>query len=132
MEDVARIDTALEAHHAPSTLDSYGSAWRGFERWCHERGFTPLPAAPEVVCAYITRQAERGLTMGTAYAAAKPACSGVKAADDEYPVSGRSTEANPASRLCACTSAESSRQPARPSLWSAPITRSLPSSWCES
>jgi len=48
-EGVARIDTALEAHHAPSTLDSYGSAWRGFERWCHERGFMPLPAAPEVV-----------------------------------------------------------------------------------
>ena len=64
IEYVARIDTALEAHHAPSTLDSYGSAWRGFERWCLERGFTPLPAAPEVVCAYITRQAERGLTMG--------------------------------------------------------------------
>jgi integrase len=63
-EDIARIDTALEAHHAPSTLYSYGSAWRGFERWCHERGFTPLPAVPEVVCAYITRQAERGLTMG--------------------------------------------------------------------
>jgi site-specific recombinase XerD len=63
-EDIARIDTALEAHHAPSTLYSYGSAWRGFERWCHERGFTPLPAAPEVVCAYITSQAERGLTMG--------------------------------------------------------------------
>jgi integrase len=63
-EDIARIDTALEAHHAPSTLYSYGSAWRGFARWCHERGFTPLPTVPEVVCAYITRQAERGLTMG--------------------------------------------------------------------
>jgi len=64
IDDVARIETAIAAHHAPSTLESYGSAWRGFERWCHQRGFTPLPATPEVVCAYIITQAERGLTMG--------------------------------------------------------------------
>lgn len=62
--DVARIDAAVAAHHAPSTLAMYASAWRGFEAWCHERGFTVLPAAPEVVCAYITAQAERGLTTG--------------------------------------------------------------------
>jgi len=63
--DVAPIDTALEAHHAPATLTTYASAWRGFERYCANRGSVPLPAAPEVICAYITSQAERGLTSGT-------------------------------------------------------------------
>lgn len=64
IDDVARIDAALAAHHAPSTIKSYASAWRGFERWCHERGFTPAPAEPDVICAYITAQAERGLGIG--------------------------------------------------------------------
>ncbi len=62
--DIARIDAAVSAHHAPATLTTYASAWRGFETWCQTRGFTALPAVPEVVCAYITTQAERGLTMG--------------------------------------------------------------------
>ncbi|WP_062461091.1 tyrosine-type recombinase/integrase [Demequina soli] len=62
--DLARIDAAVAAHHAPSTRTTYASAWRGFETWCDQRGFTALPAAPEIVCAYITTQAERGLTMG--------------------------------------------------------------------
>lgn len=62
--DIARIDAAVAAHHAPATRTTYASAWRGFERYCAERGFAAMPAAPEVVCAYITSQAERGLTMG--------------------------------------------------------------------
>lgn len=62
--DLARIDAAVAAHHTPATLTTYASAWRGFETWCTARGFTPLPAQPEVVCAYMTSQAERGLTMG--------------------------------------------------------------------
>lgn len=62
--DVERIDAAVAAHHAQSTLTTYASAWRGFASWCDARGFTALPAAPEVVCAYITSQGERGLTMG--------------------------------------------------------------------
>ncbi|GMA36836.1 hypothetical protein [Demequina litorisediminis] len=52
--DIARIDAAVAAHHAPSTLETYASAWRGFETWCTARGFTALPAALEVICAYIT------------------------------------------------------------------------------
>lgn len=61
--DLARIQHALTAAHAPSTLRTYASSWSQFERWCGERGYIPLPAHPATLCAYLTEQAEAGKSL---------------------------------------------------------------------
>jgi integrase len=40
------------------TLAEYARDVRLFTSWCGEQGFTPLPAPPEVVCAFITALAD--------------------------------------------------------------------------
>ena len=39
---------------AENTLRNYANSWKQFVAWCEERQLCPLPAAPEVVAAYIT------------------------------------------------------------------------------
>ena len=43
---------------APATLRAYRADWQHFARWCAAAGFVPVPAAPEVVGAYLASLAE--------------------------------------------------------------------------
>src|SRR6187551_1444997 len=38
---------------APATLRAYRADWQHFSQWCTAAGFVPVPAAPEVVGAYL-------------------------------------------------------------------------------
>lgn len=51
---VERAEELAEASQAPGTVRAYESDWRQFVAWCGAAGFSPLPAAPEVVCLYLT------------------------------------------------------------------------------
>lgn len=44
--------------HASATLRAYRADWQDFQDWCVARGFTPLPAEPAVIGAYLAAQAE--------------------------------------------------------------------------
>ena len=56
-EAAARVAEALADALAPTTVRTYQAVWRGFQAWADEHGFTPLPAAPEVVAMYLTDRA---------------------------------------------------------------------------
>jgi len=43
---------------APATLRAYKADWTHFSDWCAAKGFVPVPAAPEVVGAYLASLAE--------------------------------------------------------------------------
>ena len=43
---------------APATLRAYKADWIHFSDWCAAKGFVPVPAAPEVVGAYLASLAE--------------------------------------------------------------------------
>lgn len=43
----------LEGAYAPATLRSYSACFTSFEDWAVERGYTPLPARPSLVAAFI-------------------------------------------------------------------------------
>lgn len=44
--------------HATATLRAYRADWQDFRDWCLARAFTPLPAEPAVIGAYLAEQAE--------------------------------------------------------------------------
>ena len=43
---------------APATLRAYKADWTHFADWCAAKGFVPVPAAPEVVGAYLASLAD--------------------------------------------------------------------------
>jgi integrase len=43
---------------APATLRAYKADWTHFAQWCAGHGFTPVPAAPSTVGAYLASMAE--------------------------------------------------------------------------
>ena len=43
----------LEGAYSPNTLRSYFVCFKSFEDWAFERGYTPLPARPSLVAAYV-------------------------------------------------------------------------------
>ncbi len=43
----------LEGAYSPNTIRSYLACFQSFEGWVSERGFTPLPARPSLVAAYV-------------------------------------------------------------------------------
>ena len=43
---------------SPATLRAYKADWTHFAQWCAGYGFTPVPAAPETVGAYLASLAE--------------------------------------------------------------------------
>jgi hypothetical protein len=51
-QDLARQATA------PATLRAYKADWTHFAAWCAAHGFTPVPAAPKIVGAYLASLAE--------------------------------------------------------------------------
>ena len=54
---MAQLSKALGAHITKSTQSSYNSAFRSFFRFCKSRGFTPFPADPVVLSAFIVYEA---------------------------------------------------------------------------
>jgi integrase len=60
-EGAAALEAAQELARqssAPATLRAYKADWTHFSAWCAEKGFVPVPAAPEVVGAYLASLAE--------------------------------------------------------------------------
>jgi integrase len=43
---------------APATLRAYKADWTHFSQWCAAHGFVPVPAAPDIVGAYLASLAE--------------------------------------------------------------------------
>ncbi len=50
---MAKAQAYQDAADAPATLRAYASDLRNFEAWCARHGFASLPAAPDVVGAYL-------------------------------------------------------------------------------
>lgn len=50
---------------AKNTRRAYASQWRMFERWCCERGASPLPAEPAVLALYVTERENEGVKVST-------------------------------------------------------------------
>lgn len=65
VEEALRIAEAITAAHAESTRTVYDWGWSQWERWCHARGATALPAEPALICAYLTERAVDGLSVGS-------------------------------------------------------------------
>ncbi|MGH2393885.1 MAG: site-specific integrase [Candidatus Limnocylindria bacterium] len=65
VDEAVRIADAITAAHSDSTRTMYAWAWSQWERWCSARGAHPLPAEPALVCAYLTKRAADGLSVGT-------------------------------------------------------------------
>jgi integrase len=60
-EGAAALDAAAELARnasAPATLRAYKTDWIHFADWCAAKGFVPVPAAPEVVGAYLASLAD--------------------------------------------------------------------------
>lgn len=53
-EAKARIVSALEQRHAPSTARNYRQDWEKFTAWCSTNGHISIPAHPAVVADYLT------------------------------------------------------------------------------
>ena len=71
------------APRAPGTRKAYARAFRRFEAWCLDRGFSALPSKPEVVALYLAELADTGLRLATlrsARAGVKEALAGLKEA----------------------------------------------------
>ena len=56
----AKLARAVAATRAPATLRAYRSDWADFTVWCRHLGVEPLPAAPEVLAAYLSELAQPG------------------------------------------------------------------------
>ena len=66
---VARIEAAAEAARADNTRRQYRSAWNAFASWCQRGHHQAMPAAPEIVAAYLTHLADTGKAAATIAAA---------------------------------------------------------------
>lgn len=62
---LAAAATFVLAQHAPATRRAYRSDWAGFTTWCTARGVAPLPAAPELVAAFLAAEAACGVKTAT-------------------------------------------------------------------
>ena len=60
----AKAQAYRDAADAPATLRAYASDMKNYEAWCARSGFQALPAAPEVVGAYLAAAGE-GYAMQT-------------------------------------------------------------------
>lgn len=63
--DLARIDRYLDAGVASATRKAYAQSWRAWSRWCANRSIPPLPAAPELLAAWIAELAQTGTRPAT-------------------------------------------------------------------
>jgi len=61
---LAKSQEYQDAADAPATLRAYASDLASFKAWCDKQGFTPMPATPEIVGAYLAAAGE-GYAMPT-------------------------------------------------------------------
>jgi integrase len=61
---LAKSQEYQDAADAPSTLRAYAGDLANFRAWCEKHGFTPMPATPEIVGAYLAAAGE-GYAMPT-------------------------------------------------------------------
>jgi integrase len=61
---LAKSQAYQDAADSPSTLRAYASDLANFRAWCEKHGFTPMPATPEIVGAYLAAAGE-GYAMPT-------------------------------------------------------------------
>jgi len=55
---LAKSKAYQDAADAPATLKAYATDWANFNAWCSKNGFTPMPATPEVVGAFLAAAGE--------------------------------------------------------------------------
>ena len=55
---LAKSKAYQDAADAPATLKAYATDWANFYAWCIKHGFTPMPATPEVVGAFLAAAGE--------------------------------------------------------------------------
>jgi integrase len=55
---LAKSQAYQDAADAPATLRAYAGDLANFKAWCGKHGFTPMPATPEVVGAYLAAAGE--------------------------------------------------------------------------
>ena len=55
---LAKSKAYQDAADAPATLKAYATDWANFNVWCSKHCFTPMPATPEVVGAYLAAAGE--------------------------------------------------------------------------
>ena len=55
---LAKSKAYQDAADAPATLKAYATDWANFNAWCSKHGFTPMPATPEVVGAFLAAAGE--------------------------------------------------------------------------
>ena len=55
---LAKSKAYQDAADAPATLRAYATDWANFNAWCTKHGFTPMPATPEVVGAFLAAAGE--------------------------------------------------------------------------
>jgi len=60
-----RVEQAIRARRAPSTVDAYRRRWRRFVAWCDEREASPFPADAGLVAVYATSLADAGRAIST-------------------------------------------------------------------
>ncbi|MYA41498.1 MAG: tyrosine-type recombinase/integrase [Gemmatimonadetes bacterium] len=60
----AIVSAAVESHSG-ATRRAYAAAWRQFVEWCDAEGYTPYPADPQIVAAYLTQRADAGRSFPT-------------------------------------------------------------------
>src|SRR6187399_1004550 len=63
--EVERISRYLGASSSENTRLAYRKAWEDFDRYCKTNRFTPLPAKPETIMAYLTWLADTGYKPST-------------------------------------------------------------------
>ncbi len=61
---LAKSQAYQDAADAPSTLRAYAGDLANYKAWCEKHGFTPMPATPEIVGAYLAAAGE-GYAMPT-------------------------------------------------------------------
>ena len=55
---LAKSKAYQDAADAPAILKAYATDWANFNAWCSKHGFTPMPATPEVVGAFLAAAGE--------------------------------------------------------------------------
>ena len=55
---LAKSQAYQDAPDAPATLRAYASELANYKVWCERHGFTPMPATPEIVGAYLAAAGE--------------------------------------------------------------------------
>lgn len=61
---VQRVAAAAGRARAANTTRAYAADWHRFSTWCGQRDLNPLPAAPQVLAAYLAEMAETRSEVG--------------------------------------------------------------------